>query len=50
MSRKWNRREFQVGLGVCASLAPVKFMSELFGASPQASPRVPASFELRGVQ
>lgn len=35
MSRKWNRREFQIGLGVCASLAPVRFMSELFGASLQ---------------
>jgi len=35
MSRKWNRREFQVALGVCASLAPVKLMSKSFGASPQ---------------
>jgi len=35
MSRKWNRREFQVALGICASLAPVKLMSKSFGASPQ---------------
>jgi len=34
MSQKWNRREFQVALGVCASLAPVK-LSKSFEASPQ---------------
>src|SRR5688572_18535546 len=33
MSRKWNRREFQIGLSVYASLAPVRSMSNLFGSS-----------------
>jgi hypothetical protein len=39
MSQKWNRREFQIGLGVCASLAPVRFMSKLFGSSLQSEPK-----------